>query len=76
MKPLKRIAATNQMAAFEIAMLPRGTAFVTSFGGTIYSPRILLEETGEIRIGEYGIDDITGYRLPGETEIRKFEVDE
>ena len=76
MKHVERIATTGPMTASEIAMLPRGTAFVTSFGGTIYSPRILLEETGEIRIGEYGIDDITGYRLPGETEIRKFEVEE
>lgn len=66
---------TRAMTADEIAMLPRGTAFVTAFGCTIYSPRILLEENGEIRIGEYGIDDVK-YRLPGETEIRKFEVEE
>lgn len=71
--PVKNV---RPMTAQEIVMLPRGTAFVTEFNCTIYCPRILQEETGEIRIGEYGIEDVKGYRLPGTTEILPLTVEE
>ncbi len=69
------------MTAQEIALLPRGTAFVLQ-GCEIYNP--IISRTNEIahilvtsthgvvwNIAEFG-----GYRLPNETEIRKFEATE
>jgi hypothetical protein len=65
------------MTAKEIAMLPRGTAFIFSSGDRIYNP-LSQALTDGIHIGEYSIRAFSGYLLPtdpDDMEPRKFEVE-
>ena len=65
---------TRPMTAYEIAMLPRGTAFVRVNHST-YNPRIYcLPSTGEMQIDGSDLSNYSGYILPTETELRKFEI--
>ena len=70
------IKTTRQMTAHEIAMLPRGTAFIRKDTECdFYNPSIHERYCEIVFTGVCGIEDCLGYRLPGTTDIRKFEVD-
>lgn len=68
---------TRDMTADEIAMLPRGTAFIGNDAAEMFCATITAhaEDYGAITIDGYMISEYAGYRLPGETEIRNFEVE-
>jgi len=67
---------TRPMTAQEIAMLPRGTAFIHNNKLAWYNPVIIGEESAPAYIDGINVNRFKGYRLPNETEISKFEVEE
>jgi len=71
---------TRPMTAMEISMLPRGTAFIPHENGPmtygdLYNPSVQTNPKGLLYLDEFYIDDLKGYRKPGETEILPFTVD-
>ena len=71
---------TRQMTVEEIAMLPRGTAFVHKACAAwkeycVYSP-VIKDYADIIQIEGVGIADYVGHRLPGSTEILPFTKEE
>jgi len=67
---------TRQMTAQEIAMLPRGTAFVHWNGWKMYNPVIIDCTDGTMCIGNEDSLQFKGYILPNETKIRPFTTEE
>lgn len=67
---------TRPMTAHEIAMLPRGTAFVGNDASEVFCPAIVMLSVDAIEIGGYMISEYCGYRLPNETEILPFTTEE
>jgi len=73
-KQLSLVKRSRPMTAQEIAMLPRGTAFIGDNGMKFYSPRTSECTSGVARIHGVDVELWEGYTLPGETGLRKFEV--
>ncbi len=60
------------MTAKELALLPRGTAFVHGNGWKMYNPQIIDCTDGTLCIGTEDDSQFVGYRLPGSTDIIPF----
>lgn len=73
-----KAATTRKMTCYELAMLPRGTAFINACDVEFYNPKItsptLRSENASIESAL--ITQWKGYRLPGETEIKPFITNE
>jgi hypothetical protein len=67
---------TRPMTAQEIAMLPRGTAFVHGNNWRMYNPVIIDCTDGTMCIGNEDSLQFNGYILPTETEVRPFTTEE
>jgi len=74
---LKKQAPTmRDMTAQEIAMLPRGTAFVRAAGDKVWNPYINISPSeGVLLNDDIIVNNMKGYILPNETEIREFKVE-
>jgi len=72
----KQAPKMRQMSAQEIAMLPRGTDFVRANGDKVYNPSIdTCVNQGVVLNDDLIVNNMQGYILPNETELRKFEVE-
>lgn len=66
---------TRPMTAQEIAMLPRGTAFVNGDGDEVYNTSVVGYSDGSVWFEFDEAMTFKGYILPNKTELRKFEVE-
>ena len=75
---IRKKTTTRPMTAKEIAMLPRGTAFI--FGKEVfYNPGIYVDGSGNVRVLGTRLLSYKGYRLPtdpDDSEPRPFTVEE
>ena len=72
---VKKESYMRDMTAQEVAMLPRGTAFVHITGNTYYNPTVSAYNWG-LEIDWCNINEFSGYILPNETELREFKVED